>query len=114
MNEKSELRAAVAAGVVGSDESLRSLLNAIVEVARSIFAASASSILLLDEATDELVFEAVVGEGEDRLLGTRFPSGTGVAGWVLATGTPLVIDDVRNDPRFASDVAESTGYLRRG
>lgn len=114
MNEKSELRAAVAAGVVGSDESLRSLLNAIVEVARSIFAASASSILLLDEATDELVFEAVVGEGEDRLLGTRFPSGTGVAGWVLATGTPLVIDDVRNDPRFASDVAESTGYVPKG
>jgi len=114
MNEKSELRAAVAAGVVGSDESLRSLLNAIVEVARSIFAASASSILLLDEATDELVFEAVVGEGEDRLLGTRFPSGTGVAGWVLATGTPLVIDDVRNDPRFASDVAEGTGYVPKG
>jgi GAF domain-containing protein len=114
MNENSELRAAVAAGVVGSDESLRSLLNAIVEVARSIFAASASSILLLDEATDELVFEAVVGEGEDRLLGTRFPAGTGVAGWVLATRTPLVIDDVRNDPRFASDVAEGTGYVPKG
>jgi GAF domain-containing protein len=114
MNENSELRAAVAAGVVGSNESLRSLLNAIVEVARSIFAAKASSILLLDEATDELVFEAVVGEGEDRLLGTRFPSGSGIAGWVLTTHTPLVIDDVRNDPRFASDIAEGTGYVPKG
>jgi hypothetical protein len=37
----------------------------------------ASSILLLDEETEELVFEAVVGEGEDTLLGTRFPAGTG-------------------------------------
>jgi GAF domain-containing protein len=114
MTEKSELQAAVAAGVVGSEESHRALLNAIVEVARSIFGARASSILLLDEATDELVFEAVVGEGEDELLGVRFPAGKGIAGWVLATRTPLVIEDVRTDPRFASDVAEGTGYVPSG
>jgi GAF domain-containing protein len=114
MTEKTELQAAVAAGVVGSEESFRALLGAIVEVARSIFGARASSILLLDEATDELVFEAVVGEGEDELLGMRFPAGKGIAGWVLATRTPLVIEDVRTDPRFASDVAEGTGYVPSG
>ena len=114
MTDKPDLRAAVAAGVVGSEESFRALLSAIVEVARSIFGAKASSILLLDEETKELVFEAVVGEGEDTLLGTRFPAGTGIAGWVLATRTPLVIEDVRNDPRFASDVAEGTGYVPKG
>jgi GAF domain-containing protein len=114
VNEKSELQAAVAAGVVGSEESHRALLNAIVEVARSIFGARASSILLLDEATEELVFEAVVGEGEDELLGMRFPAGKGIAGWVLATRTPLVIEDVRTDPRFATDVAEGTGYVPSG
>ena len=114
MNDQPDLRAAVAAGVVGSEESFRALLSAIVEVARSIFGAKASSILLLDEETEELVFEAVVGEGEDTLLGTRFPAGTGIAGWVLATRTPLVIEDVQNDPRFASDVAEDTGYVPKG
>jgi GAF domain-containing protein len=114
MTEKSDLNAAVAAGVVGSEESFRALLGAIVEVARSIFGARASSILLLDAATEELVFEAVVGEGEDELLGMRFPAGKGIAGWVLATRTPLVIEDVRTDPRFASDVAEGTGYVPSG
>ena len=114
MTEQPDLRAAVAAGVVGSEESFRALLSAIVEVARSIFGAKASSILLLDPETEELVFEAVVGEGEDTLLGTRFPAGTGIAGWVLATRTPLVIEDVRDDPRFASDVAEDTGYVPKG
>jgi GAF domain-containing protein len=114
MTEKTELQAAVAAGVVGSEESFRGLLAAIVEVARSIFGARASSILLLDEETDELVFEAVVGEGEDELRGMRFPAGKGIAGWVLATRTPLVIEDVRTDPRFASDVAEGTGYVPSG
>ena len=114
MSEKSELQSAVAAGVVGSEESFRALLSAIVEVARSIFGAKASSILLLDPEADELVFEAVVGEGEESLLGVRFPAGKGIAGWVLATRTPLVIEDVRTDPRFASDVAEDTGYVPSG
>ena len=114
MTEKPDLRAAVAAGVGGSEESFRGLLAAIVEVARSIFGAKASSILLLDEETEELVFEAVVGEGEDTLLGTRFPAGKGIAGWVLATQTPLVIEDVQQDPRFAKDVAEDTGYVPSG
>jgi GAF domain-containing protein len=114
MTEKSELKAAVAAGVVGSEEAFRGLLGAIVEVARSIFGARASSILLFDEETEELVFEAVVGEGEEELLGMRFPAGKGIAGWVLATRTPLVIEDVREDPRFATDVAEDTGYVPSG
>jgi GAF domain-containing protein len=33
---------------------------------------------------------------------------------VLATRTPLVIEDVRTDPRFATDVAEGTGYVPSG
>ena len=114
MTEHDDFRAAVASGVSGSDDAYRSLLSAIVEVARSIFGAKASSILLLDEGTHELVFEAVVGEGEEDLVGMRFPAGTGIAGWVLATRTPLVIEDVRKDPRFASDVAEDTGYVPSG
>ena len=114
MTDENELRAAVAAGVVGSEQAFRALLSAIVEVARSIFGAKASSVLLLDEETEELVFAAVVGEGEEHLLGMRFPAGKGIAGWVLATRTPLVIEDVRQDPRFAGDVAEDTGYVPSG
>jgi GAF domain-containing protein len=109
-----DLRAAVAAGVVGSEDAFRSLLQSVVEVARAIFGAKASSIFLLDEQADELVFEAVAGEGADTLVGKRFPSSTGVAGWVLVTRQPLVIEDVTQDPRFGKDVAESTGYVPKG
>jgi GAF domain-containing protein len=114
MTDSADLRAAVAAGVTGSEENYRTLLSAIVEVARAIFGAKASSILLLDDETHELVFAAVVGEGEENLVGVRFPAGTGIAGWVLATRTPLVIEDVNKDPRFASDVAEDTGFVPKG
>jgi GAF domain-containing protein len=109
-----DLRAAVAAGVLGADESYRALLRSTVEVARAIFRAKAASVFLLDEEADELVFEAIAGEGADRLIGTRFPSSTGVAGWVLVTRQPLVIDDVSKDTRFAAQAAESTGYMPRG
>jgi GAF domain-containing protein len=109
-----ELKAAVAAGVVGSEETYRELLQSVVEVARAIFNAQASSIFLLDEKSDELVFEAIAGPGADTLIGQRFPSSTGIAGWVLVTRQPLVIEDVTEDPRFAKDVAETTGYVPKG
>lgn len=109
-----DLRAAVAAGVLGAEELYGQLLRSIVEVARAIFGAKASSIFLLDEETDELVFAAVTGEGEDRLVGTRIASSTGIAGWVLVTRQPLLLEDLENDPRFARDVAEATGYVPSG
>ncbi|HVH51366.1 MAG TPA: GAF domain-containing protein [Gaiellaceae bacterium] len=110
----SDLNAAVAAGVVGADDAYRSLLQATVEVARAIFRAKASSVLLLDEEADELVFEAVAGSGSGELVGKRFPSSTGVAGWVLVTRQPIVIEDVTADTRFSQEAAESTGYVPKG
>src|SRR5690348_9697682 len=112
MSERFE--AAVAAGVLPSEEQFGRLLRSVVEVARAIFGAKASSIFLLDEASDELVFEAVAGEGAATLVGRRFPSSTGIAGWVLVTQQPLVVENVADDPRFGREVAESTGFVPKG
>jgi GAF domain-containing protein len=108
------LRAAAAAGVLASEDAYRGLLGSIVNVARAIFHARAASIFLLDAERDELVFEAISGEGSSSLVGTSFPSSTGIAGWVLVTRQPIVLEDVSKDPRFAADVAEATGYTPRG
>ena len=109
-----ELRAAAAAGVLGSEEAHRDLLRSVVEVARAIFHAQAASIFLLDEEADELVFEAIAGDEEQGLIGTRIPSSTGIAGWTLVTRQPLVIEDLTQDPRHAREVAKSTGYVPKG
>ena len=111
---EADLRAAVAAGILGVEEAHRDLLRSIVDTARAIFGARASSIFLLDEEADERVFEAVSGEGSETLLGRRMSSDTGIAGWVLVARQPLVLDDVGGDPRFAKDVAEGTGYVPQG
>jgi GAF domain-containing protein len=113
MSREEELRAAVAVGVLAAARGRAPLLQSIADVARAIFGARASSIMLFDAASEELVFEAVSGEGAD-LLGRRLPKDTGIAGWVLGAREPIVIEDVEHDPRFAADVARATGYVPKG
>jgi GAF domain-containing protein len=108
------LHAAVAASSLAGEEAHRELLQSIVETARSIFGAKASSIILYDEEADELVFRAVTGEGSEGLIDTRFRAGEGIAGFVLRSGEPLVVEDVTKDPRFARRVAERSGYVPQG
>src|SRR5205823_10545145 len=91
----------------------RELLQSVTTVARAIFGSAAASIFMLDRDTDELVFEAVSGHGEQSLVGTRFPSGKGLAGWVLVTRQPIILQHAESDPRFARDVAERAGYIPR-
>lgn len=89
----------------------RALLQSVVEVARAIFGAAASSVFLLDEAVGDLVFQAVAGEGSDFLVGTRFPADRGIAGWVVASGQAMIADDLAGTTPFARDLAESTRYV---
>jgi GAF domain-containing protein len=105
------LGAAVAAGVLGADAAHAELLQSIVDNARTIFGARAASIMFYEAETHELVFEAVSGEGQGRIVGERLPAGTGIAGWVLTSGEAMIVEDVTRDPRFARAVAERTGYV---
>jgi signal transduction protein with GAF and PtsI domain len=94
-----------------SDVTQQRVLQSIVEVARSFFGAAAVSVFLLEQETGDLVFEAVAGEGEALLPGTKFPSGTGIVGWTAQSGQPLVVDEVSDIPLFSREAAESTGYV---
>jgi GAF domain-containing protein len=95
------------------------LLHAIVDRARHTFRAQACSILLHEPESRLFVFAAMSGEGSEplggseSLVGVKFPDTAGVAGWVLATGEPVVLEDVARDGRFARDIAEITGYVPR-
>jgi GAF domain-containing protein len=90
------------------------MLQPLAETARAVFGARAVSILVAEEDSGQFLFAAVAGEGADTMPGTRIPANTGIAGWVLAAGQPLVVEDVTQDPRFAADFARSTGYLPKG
>lgn len=96
---------------LAGDVTERQLLQSIVEVARHVYAAAASSVFMVNVDTGELTFAAVSGAGASELIGTAFPAGTGIAGWVVASCQPLIADDVADTDQFARDAAGSTGYV---
>jgi GAF domain-containing protein len=91
----------------------QALLRSIVDATVSLFQAEAASIALYDAPTDRLVFRIASGEQGQGVVGVSIPTSQGIAGFVYSTGQSLAISDVRQDPRFGRDVAESTGYVPR-
>jgi len=87
------------------------LLKSIVEAAGRIFNAAAASILLVNEQEQVLEFKVAYGASNRDLVGVKFPLGKGIAGYVVMTGQPLAISNVRQDARFNQDFAKSTGYV---
>lgn len=87
------------------------MLESVVTTAVDLFDAAAASVAVLDDSAQELVYEAAAGEGARAILGVRLPLGVGIAGWALASGQVEAVSDVADDPRFAREVAERTGYV---
>src|SRR4051812_35730002 len=70
------------------------LLRVLLPRIRDILGADTCAVLLLDEATDELVARAAVGIEEEVEAGVRIPVGGGFAGRVAAEKQPVILDDV--------------------
>ena len=61
MSDNGNLLDAAAASLGEAERDHAELLTSVVTVARALFGAAAASVFLLDEQSDELVFEAVSG-----------------------------------------------------
>ncbi len=87
---------------------LQKILQTIMEKISDLLQPDNWSLLMLDEATQELYFEIAIGSGADKLKDVRLKLGEGIAGWVAQQGEPVLIEDVRNDPRFTPKIDELT------
>jgi signal transduction histidine kinase/putative methionine-R-sulfoxide reductase with GAF domain len=87
---------------------LDDLLSRILAQAITVLGGGAGSIALV-EADGALRFRTVQGPAAPRLIERTLPHGTGLLGWSIAHRTPLVIDDPRQDPRHAAEVASEIG-----
>lgn len=70
------------------------LLDVLLARVRDLFAVGTATVLLLDNAADQLVATAAAGLEEEVFQGVRVPLGTGFAGRVAARREPLVIEHV--------------------
>ena len=78
---------------------LDTILQTIMEKMAAYFEPATWSLLMLDEATDELYYAAAVGKGCESLNALQLTSGESLARWVINHGEPLVIPDVATDKR---------------
>jgi diguanylate cyclase (GGDEF)-like protein/PAS domain S-box-containing protein len=99
--------------VLNSTLELQTILNLVMERVKEMMKVEAGSLLLLDETTQELVFEVALGPAAAQLKGMRLPPQQGLAGWVFQHAESALIPDVASDPRFSRKVDESTGFTTK-
>ena len=96
--------------VINSTLNIAEVLENIMKYANHVTNSAASTLMLLDEETGELVFSVPTGPKSDKLTDIRIPPGKGIAGWVAVNEQYLLIPDVSKDPRFYGRVDKMSGY----
>ena len=99
--------------IINSTLDSNRLLWLIMESAKGVMKSEASSLMILDRDTDELIISIPTGSVQARLSGFRIPPGRGIAGWVAQHGIPVAVPDVSIDPRFFGDVDKESGFKTR-
>src|ERR1017187_1633746 len=107
MNKKSESRIPLddllvfhqVARSLTSSFDLDTILRTIMEHMERFVEAELWTLLMLDEASQELYYAIAAGREEASLRGLRVKVGEGVAGWVVEHGETLLVPEAQNDPR---------------
>lgn len=92
---------------------LQPLLKNILESAVNILNTEAGSLFLVDEQTDELIFQVTVGPVASNLVGQRLPPGTGFVGKAVDTRLPVIVNDVQSTQTWNSETDKQTGFITR-
>ncbi|MBI4051067.1 MAG: GAF domain-containing protein [Elusimicrobia bacterium] len=98
--------------LLSSKLELSELLTTVMELSSRVVGAESASLLLLDESTQELYFDVALGLGEETSK-VRLKLGQGIAGSVAKEVKSLIINDVRQDPRWSPKMDEQSGFVTR-
>jgi len=92
---------------------LDSILQTIMEKMAEYFRPDTWSLLMVDEARNDLYFAIAVGSAAEALKSVRLKVGEGIAGYVAKQGDRLIVPDVQSDPRFAGHIDDLTQWDTR-
>jgi signal transduction histidine kinase len=92
---------------------LTKLLNDTLQLTTSVIDAAASALMLIDEQSNELVFEVTHGTEKVVVPRKRISPDEGIAGWVATHGEPVIVNDVSKDSRFSLEADAHTDSLTR-
>jgi hypothetical protein len=86
------------------------LINCIMRMTHSALCSSASSLLLLDEKTQELYFRFADGPVGQQLKRLHISRQSGIAGWIVRNARPLVVNDAEKNANFYKMIDNATGF----
>jgi len=92
---------------------LNKLLNDTLQLTTSVIDAAASVLMLIDEPSNELVFEVTHGVEEVVVPRKKIGLDEGIAGWVATHAEPVIVNDVSRDSRFSQEADARIGSLTR-
>ena len=96
--------------LINSTLALNDLLGIVMEIAKNVMNADASSLLLIDDERQRLYYEVALGDKADEVKKLYLDIGQGIAGWVAGEGRSLIVDDVTSDQRFCTEHDASSGF----
>ena len=96
--------------IVNSTLDLAEVLALIMRYVNRVTNSAASTLMVLDDKTKELVFSVPTGPKAERLIDARLAPGKGIAGWVAEHGQPILVPNVREDPRFYAEIDNMSGF----
>ena len=92
---------------------LPEVLRIVLSRIKSLTRAEAISLLLYDAEREELVFAATETLQENSLLGLRIPVSHSIAGFAARNDRAVVVNRVREDPRFCDSIDRESGFTTR-
>jgi sigma-B regulation protein RsbU (phosphoserine phosphatase) len=90
---------------------LEELLAKIPQLIARLTRFSAFSVYLLDERRQELRIAYAVGYPEEVVPGQRLPVGQGVVGAAVEEGRPILVNDIRQEPRYKGPLRNMLSQL---
>ena len=99
--------------MINSTLDLDTMLESILNSAKVILKAENSSLMLLDNKTNELYFNMTSGSESILLEQIRVPMGHGIAGLVAQARRSLIVNDAQNDPRLMKSVDKKTNFITK-
>src|SRR5258708_15932776 len=92
---------------------LGTLLNRIIKAATELTDTEGASILLIDQSTGELRFEAASQMSVGAMEAIVVPKEGSLAGWAVQHGPPVLVEDTSNAPRLLNRVDNTVGNSTR-
>ncbi len=99
--------------LINSSLQLADVLDSAMKVAEEFMEAEASSVLEVDREKRDIIFRLARGERGEFVKARRLKLGEGIAGCVIESGNPMIVQDVEKERRFSDRLDKETGFKTR-